>query len=213
MNFAELWTNLDPEIKARINQNAIAQEFKRGDFIYNSGDKPQGIYIVEEGLVGLSLIGKDSGKEHFMRFFSNGQFFGHRALFSDEVYHASTVVLEKTKVKLIPKNVFLSILDDHPHLYKDFLKCVSRELGQCENLHVMILENQILPRTAQALIYLKRLHPEHNWTRQEIANFTASTTSTIIKAMAELENMGLIRQIGRNIEILNPEGLLNLQNF
>ncbi len=81
MNFAELWTNLDPEIKARINQNAIAQEFKRGDFIYNSGDKPHGIYIVEEGLVGLSLIGKDSGKEHFMRFFSNGQFFGLQVKF------------------------------------------------------------------------------------------------------------------------------------
>lgn len=76
----------------------------------------------------------------------------------------------------------------------------------------MILENQILPRTAQALVYLKELHPAHKWTRQEIANFSASTVSTIIKALAELEAKGLIRQEGRSIDILNREGLIALQD-
>jgi CRP-like cAMP-binding protein len=76
----------------------------------------------------------------------------------------------------------------------------------------MILENQILSRTAQTIIYLKDIHPNHNWTRQEIANFCASTVSTIIKAMAELEDMGLISQKGRSIDILDREGLLNLEN-
>ena len=76
----------------------------------------------------------------------------------------------------------------------------------------MILENQILSRTAQAIIYLKDLYPEHNWTRQEIANFCASTVSTVIKAMAELEDMGLIKQQGRSIEILKREELLQMTN-
>ncbi len=99
-----------------------------------------------------------------------------------------------------------------PVLLKDVVVVLAKELRQAEIQHVMILENQILARAAQALIYLKDLHPEHSWTRQEIANFCASTVSTIIKTLAELEARGLILQEGRAITILNREGLLLLQD-
>lgn len=213
MLFTTIWKDADKSILERLDQNSITLEFKRGDVIYSPGEAPKGLYLVINGLVGLSIVGEDSGKEHLLRFFTSGQFFGHRSLFSDEVYHANSIALEKTTLKLLPKNVLNQILEDHPILYKDLLKYLGKELRRAENLHVMILENQILSRTAQAIIYLKNLHPNHNWTRTEIANFTASTTSTIIKAMAQLEDMGLIRQTGRSIEILNKEELLKLQSL
>lgn len=208
-----IWKNADQKILARLEQNAINLEFKRGEMIYSAGEEPKGLYLINEGLVGLSIIGEESGREHLLRFFTKGQFFGHRSLFADEAYHASSIALEKTNIKLLPKSILLTILDENPILYKDLVKYLGKELRRAENLHIMVLENQILPRTAQAIIYLKNLHPEHNWTRTEIANFTASTTSTIIKAMAQLEDLGLIRQSGRTIEILNKEELLRLQNL
>ena len=153
-----------------------------------------------------------SGKEHLLRFFREEQFFGHRTIFSQGTHHASTIALDSTVVLKIPKEVFLETLDESPLLYKQLVQVLSRELGRSEIQRVMILENQILARTAQSLVYLKDLHPQHAWTRQEIANFCASTVSTVIKAMTKLETMGLIRQEGRSIEILNREGLLNLQD-
>lgn len=213
MIFTTLWKDAESSLLEKLDRNTMTLEFKRGDVIYSLGDHPRGLYVVISGLIGLSIIGEESGKEHLLRFFTSGQVFGHRALFSEETYHASAVALEKTTLKLIPKAILVQFLDENPILYKDMVKYMGKELRRAENLHVMILENQILPRTAQALIYLKNLHPEHNWTRSEIANFTASTTSTIIKAMAQLEEMGLIRQTGRSIEILNKEELLKLQNM
>jgi CRP-like cAMP-binding protein len=59
-------------------------------------------------------------------------------------------------------------------------------------------------------IYLKDLHPERNWTRQEIANFCSSTVSTVIKTLAEREDKKLIRQAGRVIEVLDRTALVNL---
>jgi CRP-like cAMP-binding protein len=59
---------------------------------------------------------------------------------------------------------------------------------------------------------LKDLHPDHNWTRQEIANFCASTVSTVIKALSELEELNLIKQDGRSIQVLNRDGLIALQD-
>lgn len=199
------------EVQETFRSRALVKEFKRGDIVYRMGDQPQGIYFVEKGLVGLTIVGITSGKEHLLRFFKCGQFFGHRALFSSEGYHGSTIVLEPTKILLVPKEVVHATLDKYPILYKDFLKIVSKELRHCEEQHVMILENQILSRIGQALIYLKDLHPEHNWTRQEIANFCASTVSTVIKALAELEVLGFIKQEGRSIQILDRESLVSLQ--
>ena len=209
--FSEFWSYLAPEIKIQLESSARSLEFKRGDFIYREGDTPQGLYFVKTGLVGLVLIGASSGKEHLLRFFREDQFFGHSSLFANEGYHGSTIALEPTSLKLIPKSVIFDILKGHPYLYKDVVVALSKELRQAEIQRVMILENQILARTAQAVIYLKELHPAHKWTRQEIANFCASTVSTVIKALAELEARGLVRQDGRNIEVLDRQGLLALQ--
>lgn len=193
MGYTELWANLPDDARQEFERTAKSIELKRGDTVYRAGDQPQGLYFVQKGLVGLVLYGSSSGREHLLRFFKTGQFFGHRALFSEEGYHGSTIVLEPTSLKLIPKATVVHVLQRRPELYSGIVRVLSGELRRCEEQRVMILENQILARTAQALVYLKDLKPDHMWTRQEIANFCASTVSTVIKAMAELEVMGLIK--------------------
>lgn len=212
MEFKQIWSNLDSDVRKEFEFHAKTFEFKRGDYVYRQGDMPKGIYFVEKGLVGLMLIGAQSGKEYLLRFFRQGQFFGHRSLFAEEAYHASTVVLEPTLLKLVPQKVITSNIEKKPKLLFDVVKVLSKELRRSEVQHVMVLENEILVRVAQSLVYLKDLHPDHNWTRQEIANFCGSTVSTVIKAMAQLEQMGYISQSGRAIELLNREALIQLQD-
>ena len=205
------WAELPKPIQGQFLETSRLLELKRGEHIYTQGHEPEAIYFVKRGLVGLVLT-SSTGKEHLLRFFREGQVFGHRSLFSKQKHHASTVALDTTQVLRVPKEIFLKTLDENPTLYKQLVQVLSKELGRCEIQRVMILENQILARTAQSLVYLKDLHPDHSWTRQEIANFCASTVSTVIKAMAKLESLGLIRQEGRSIEILDRVGLLKLQD-
>lgn len=212
MEWKELWQELPVGIKQQFEDSAKTLELKRGQFVYQQGDQPAGVYFVEQGLVGLMLVGQSSGKEHLVRFFKQGQYFGHRSLFSDEGYHGTTVAIETTTLKLVPKQVLIAAIDAFPSLLKDVVRVLSKELRRCENHQVMILENEILARTALAIVYLKDLHPHHNWTRQEIANFCASTPSTVIKALAELEERRLIQQTGRSITIIDRVKLISLQD-
>lgn len=212
MEWKELWSELSIEIKWQFETQSKTIALKRGEVVYSQGDQPRGIYFVKQGLVGLMLAGPTSGKEHLVRFFRQGQFFGHRALFSEEGYHGTTTAIEPTTLKLVPKEIILSTIEKYPVLLKNVVKVLSKELRRSETHQVMILENQILGRTALALVYLKDLHPDHNWTRQEIANFCASTVSSIIKALSELEEMNLIRQDGRSIQILKRDELIALQD-
>lgn len=206
------FVNLPSDVQELFKKESVRKEFKRGDIVYSMGDEPRGVFFIEKGLVGLTIVGQSSGKEHLLRFFKCGEFFGHRALFSNEGYHGTTTVLEPTTVLFVPKEIVFATLDKKPLLYRDILFIIAKELRRCEEQHVMILENQILSRIAQAVIYLKDLHPIHNWTRQEIANFCASTVSTVIKALSELEDRGFIQQEGRVINILDREALLGLKD-
>lgn len=206
----ELWSELPSEVRWNFESQSQALSFKRGDAIYRQGDTPKGMYFVKKGLVGLVIVAAQSGKEHLLRFFRQGQFFGHRALFSEEGYHGSTIALEATEIRFVPREVILSAIAKHPELLKEVVQVLSKELRRSETHQVMILENQILGRIAQSLVYLKDIHPEHNWTRQEIANFCASTVSTVIKGMARLEDLGLIEQEGRAVRLVDREGLLAL---
>lgn len=206
----ELWSDLPSDVKWSFESKAETKSLKRGEAVYRQGESPKGMYFVKRGLVGLVILAPSSGKEHLMRFFRQGQFFGHRAMFSEEGYHGTAVALEATEIRFVPREVILAAVTKHPELLKDVVQVLSKELRRCENHQVMILENQILGRIAQSLVYLKDIHPEHNWTRQEIANFCASTVSTVIKGMARLEELGLIQQDGRVIRIVDREGLLSI---
>lgn len=211
MDNTEIWSNLSQDLKWNFETNSKNLTFKRGDLVYRQGDSPVGIYFVKSGLVGLRKCGP-SGKEHLLRFFRQGQFFGHRSLFSKEDYHGSAIVLEPTSLKLVPQEIIKTALTKHPELLIDVVQVLARELRRCESQHVMILDNQINSRVAQSIVYLKDLNPDHNWTRQEIADFCASTVSTVIKSLAELEALGLIKQDGRSIQILNRDQLVSMQD-
>lgn len=206
-----LWSDLPENIRFELESHATQINLKRGEKVYSQGDQPRGIFFIQDGLIGLLKVGF-SGKEHLLRFFRTGQFFGHRTLFSNEEYHGTAIALQPTQIKMIPKEIVHSLFKAHPEMLYEVVIVLAKELRRCEDQHVMILDNQIDARVAQALIYLKDLHPLHNWTRQEIANFCASTASTVIKSLAELEAKGLVAQNGRMIEILDRDGLLALQD-
>lgn len=189
---------------------AVPMQIKKGEILYHQGDEAKGIFFVTKGIVGLKHV-TATGREHLLRFFKCHHFFGHRSLLTHEPYHATAIALEPCDILFLPKQEALTLLEREPHLYKALAQVLANELKRAELQRVLILENQILARTAQSIIYLKELFPSHNWTRQEIADFIASTPTTVIKALAELEHRGLIDQIGRRIEIKDRPGLLAVE--
>lgn len=205
MDFIANLFHSDTELQAVTEKRS----FRRSQFVYQSGQSPEGIYFVEEGLVGLSKEGP-SGKLHFLRFFRRGQVFGHRAILADEIYHANTQVLEDTTLLFVRTKDILKMFENRIELYHRVVKQLAQELQHCENQQINLLDQQVMPRLAQSIVYLKELHPTYRWTRSELSAFCGSTTATVIKALAELEYMGYIKQKGRDIEILDRQALIQM---
>jgi CRP-like cAMP-binding protein len=194
----------------RLASQVQTVNLKRGDYLYRAGESANGIYIVEQGLLGLTYISAE-GSEHLLRLYRPGLIVGHRAFFAEEKYHASSQALEASVVYSLPESCMTQALSENPLLSRQFLKKLAIELREAELKLISRSEKDVFQRVAEALVYLKRNHPQHIWTRREISEFCGSTTATVIKAMAKLEQTGAISQDGRNFTILNEQRLLGAE--
>jgi CRP-like cAMP-binding protein len=204
---SNFWNELPAEAGKKIKDNTFVSLYKKGSMIYVSGEKPIGIYFVLSGLVGL-VTTTAKGSEHLLRLFAKDHFFGHRTLLAKEVYYGSAVCLENSEIGLVPSRIVEEIIYQYPEASRLIIATLAKELGLAENQRLRIADQEVLKRLAGSLVYLKNIHPQHKWTRNEIAHFCASTGPTIIRGLAELESQGLILQKGREIEILDAPGLI-----
>ncbi len=208
-NDSVAWELLPKEAQEYLAQHKTMKKYQRGQFIYHMNEQPQGLYLVEDGLIGI-IIYSSSGAEHLLRLYKKGQYFGHRSLFAEELYHAGSICLQDCTISMIPKNIVNDIFQNFPQTQMMVIRYLAQDLGRAERQRVSISEKEVQSRIAESLIYLLTLHPEYNWTRKEIASFCGTTTATTIKALAQLEDQGLIQQSGRKIQILRRQDLEKL---
>lgn len=184
------------------------RSYKRGEVIYRVGDEPKGLYLVESGLVGLVMIG-EKGQEHLVRLFRPLQIFGHRSLFAKEPYHATATALEGTRVRFLNREMVREEMKGNCEFAEFLLETLAHEMRRAEQKQLSLSEKDVTARIAETLLYLKELKPDHNWTRQEIADYCGSTAATVIRTMAYFENQKWIEQVGRTIVIKDKNALLD----
>ena len=181
---------------------------KRGEIIYHEGDQPESLFLVDKGLVGLFHI-SENVKESFLRVFNKDYIFGHRSYFAETPYHATTIALTDTELTIISKDQCSDICTQNPKLLKEMVKIIAQDLGQAELRLSGLQDKTANQRIIEALVYLKLKHPNHTWTRKEVAEFSGSTLETVTRVMTKLSEKNLIKKIGRDFEIFNHEELLD----
>jgi CRP-like cAMP-binding protein len=204
-----MFKKISSQLKDEIESVKIKHQYKKKQFIYKVSESPTELYLLEHGLIGL-VFTCENGNDHLLRIFKSGQFFGHRSLFSGELYHGSSICLEDCEISFIDKKNINTLIQKYPEFTVFLLKYISIDLGKCETHRIRISEKEVIQRAADAIVYLSELAPEHKWTRLEIAQYCESTSTTIVKVLSKLEKLGMIKQSGHRILILNREGLLKI---
>ena len=92
--FANLATRELKEVAAIVHK----REYRTGEPVFYQGDPGLGMYIVQDGEVSITILGKD-GNERELAVFSDGDFFGELALLDEAPRSANAVC--KTDCTLI----------------------------------------------------------------------------------------------------------------
>ncbi len=194
--------------------------FKKGQFVFQEGGNPVGIYFINSGKIKISHAGTE-GKYQIVRLAKEGDILGYRALLSNELYNSSAIALDDTDVGFIPKDMFFNILKEHPTLSLEILKMLSIELRKAEQMITDLAQKPVRERMAEALLFLKETYgfEADNQTinvvlsREDIANLVGTATETAIRLLSEFKHDAIVAFEGKKIKLINMEKLTHIANL
>lgn len=187
------------------SQGAIIVNYNMSDIIFEEDDLVKYYYQIVEGKIKLNNY-TDSGKEILQSILEEGQSVGEYLLFLENVRSpVNAVAMTNCKILKLPKNSFLTLLDNHPHYGLNFKKNISK------SLHFRHIMGKSATQTSSLKLktlfdYLKNSHAETTpfsfqvpLTRQEMANYTGLRVETTIKTIKKMEQENLVKIVNRKI--------------
>jgi CRP-like cAMP-binding protein len=196
----------------RVGRTLIERSYRRGEFVCRAGAKPGYWYGVQDGLVKMSSVTRD-GKELSFIGIASGGWFGEGTLLKGERRKYDIVALRPSRLFLMPREVFLSLLESRPPFARWLLFQLNERLSQ----FIALLENDRMSsndaRVARTLAWMFNpyLYPgmprELPITQDEIAHLASVSRSRANEALHRLADRHLIRLGYGRITVVDIEGL------
>jgi len=197
----------DKDILAQCHNLVI---FKKGQYIFKEGEKPQGLICLASGKAKVFKMGVGI-RGQILKMVRQQGFIGYKALFSDNPWPVSAKAIEDSAVCIFEKNSFVKLLRKNPDLALKFIRVIADELVFSNNRTVSLTQKHIRGRMAESILILRDTYGYEtdgisirvSLSREDIANFSNMTTSNAIRTLSNLASEGIIEISGRKIRILD----------
>jgi CRP-like cAMP-binding protein len=214
-----IFKDLTPDELNSLNFDKGCSAYKRGNIIYHEGNRINGYYCVNSGIIKMYKTGID-GKEQIIRFAKKGDIIGYRSVLSRELACTTAKVIEDAVLCFIPSDSLFELVKNNPAFAMTLMQLTCKELGEANNYITDIAQKTVRERLAEVLLLLKDqfdLDDDHvlriSLTREELANLVGTATESVIRLLSEFKSDDLIELQGRKIKILNLPGLQKVANF
>lgn len=195
-----LFAHADARIVASLANRLRRRRFRRGEVIFHQGDPGDSLHVVATGAVKIVLPSAE-GEEAIIATLRPGDFFGELALLDGAPRSATATSLEQTEVMVLPRQVFMELLDTLPGLRDALLTGLARELrrltGHVEELHFLDLAGRLAMRLTR-LAYESEpgaeggVRLEWPYTQSDLAAMIGGTRQSVNRLLSELVDEGLI---------------------
>lgn len=196
-----------------LNNNAKVRQYKKKDIIFNEGNNPNYLYLLESGKVKI-FRSHEYGKELIISLCKEGDFFGYTALLDETPYLESAEAMENSTVLQIPKEDFYALLNNNHGVMKRFVKLLSNEVLEKEEQLLKMAYSSVKRRVAEALLMLEKRYKENNTdkftiaiSREDLANIVGTATESLIRTLSDFKEEKLIEIKGSNITISDSNKL------
>lgn len=189
---------------------------RNGQVLFYEGNHAGGVFCINRGRVKLFKLGED-GRETIVRLAKEGDIIGYRALITGEPYTVSAAVMEDTVVCFIPKNTFLSMLQENATFSNHMIQILCHDSELAERQALSLAQKSVRERVSETLLMIEEFYGyesdgetlKGSLTREDIANIVGAATETVIRTLAELKADGIIDLEKRKIIIQDREALIH----
>jgi len=209
-----LFTSLSESSLTALAKGCRFISVEKGDILFFQADDSDAAFVVQTGRVSIILNSPD-GREMVINEMRAGDLFGELGILTRRPRSTSAIAHSKSELLLIPRDVFLNVVEHEPHLALQMLEMTASRLqvsGQRESA-LAFLDAQA--RLAGLLLELEKQEKDKGYvtiSQEELAQHTGLIRQTVAKALGRWRRAGwLITGRGR-ILILNRKALGELES-
>ena len=211
----QLFSDLSETELRYLSERAVPRHFAPGELVFSEGDACTGLFVVESGKIRI-FKSSPSGREQVLAVEGPPSSVAELPVFDGGKFPASAAAIEPSTLLFISKQDFHSLCLVHPQVALKVLRVVGRRLRGLVGIIEELSFTTVRARLISLLLRLARQQgrktdqgteitlPSSN---QEVATHIGTVRELVSRNMSRLQAEGLIRIDGRNVTILDVEGL------
>jgi CRP-like cAMP-binding protein len=203
-------SKLSAEEIEKLSFSCALVKFHKGDSLIRQGTFSTNVAYLRSGLAKIHIAGPYH--EQIVRIVKAPSYLGLPTTFGDKINQYSVTVIETAEVCYIDIDAFRYLLKvNHDFSYEILLEICNNELEvfhRCANR----TQKQMRGKIADVLIELsERIYNSDIFkiplTQEDLGNLVDSSRESISRVLTEFEKDGIIKLIGKKVEIINKKSL------
>ncbi len=210
-----LFAGLNSEQFSALTARTGTVSLRRGEILFEEGDRGDRLYIVTEGKVKLGHASND-GRESLLAILGPGEIIGELTLFDPGPRSTTATAVSSVTMLVLEHHDLMELLDVNPTMGRHMLRALAQRLRRTNESLSDLVFSDVPGRVAKSLVDLAErfgavkedgVHVPHDLTQEELAQLVGASRETVNKSLADFVSRGWIRLEGRAVTLLDVDRL------
>lgn len=201
-----------PEALLRLLETGLRPlHLARGACLFDQGDHDDRLYILDDGLLEVSVLSA-SGRKLALNQLRPGAVFGEIAIFDPGLRTARIEALSASRLRAIGQRALLDELSRAPDLAADLLRLAGRRMRWMSR---QVEDHVFLPpaaRLAGKMLYLADDDGQIAMSQAQLADYVGVTREVVSKTLANWRRDGIVDVTRGRITLRDPDAIEAIRN-
>ena len=209
-----LLAKLDPAILSELESTTQVRRYAGGQVLFSEGDAGDALMLLESGMVRVSRFSV-SGQEIVLNELAAPAAIGELALIDHQPRSATATAVGPVVVRWLRSATFDMLLDREPALMRDLLESLVSMVRETNERLTDLLVLDVAGRLAKWL--LKNAASDGcitiDHSQSMLASALGTSRVTVNRALSRFERLRLIAIDGRQVQLLDVDGLRSIASM
>lgn len=202
------------QLKNFFCDEGILSEYKKGETIYKTGDHSNSLFLILKGVVKTHTM-DDNAKELITGLYKADDLLGFTSFDDNIPYNETATAVEKVELVGLSKTYVRDILKKSQDVSLELMNLLSDNLAEIKQQLVKMAYSSVRKKTAATIIqFVEIMNKNHDVplriSRNDLATTAGIATESLIRTLSDFKRDGIIEIEGRDIRIVDLEGLRDI---
>jgi len=196
----------------KVFRNKKKYLYKKGKTIYCKGNSSNFIFYIIRGEVKTYSTHED-GKELITGIFEKHDFFGFTSFTENMPYRETAAAIKESKLLKINKIELYDLIKKNPQIAINFMDILTKNLNCLKDNLIHLAYDSVRKKIAESILLLssKSENEKIEISRYDLASLVGIAKETLIRALTEFKEDGIIKTSRNSIKILDIKKLRSIQ--